>query len=74
MNAVVFKGYICGLQDTIANTWRITPKVVAQYHGIAKFKSTIHVKWIQVQKDPDKKWLQLRYCITEGDIQMVIKD
>jgi hypothetical protein len=30
--------------------------------------------WIQARKDPDKKWLQMRYCITEGDIDMVIKD
>jgi hypothetical protein len=25
-------------------------------------------------KDPNKQWLQMRYCITEGDIDMVIKD
>jgi hypothetical protein len=30
--------------------------------------------WIQAWKDPDKQWLQMRYCITEGDIDMVIKD
>jgi hypothetical protein len=30
--------------------------------------------WIQARKDPKKKWLQLRYCITEGDIQIGIKD
>jgi hypothetical protein len=29
--------------------------------------------WIQVQKDPNKKWLQMHYCITKGDIDMVIK-
>jgi len=27
-----------------------------------------------VWKDPNKKWLQLRYCITKGDIEMAIKD
>jgi hypothetical protein len=30
--------------------------------------------WIQAQKDPNKKWLQMCYYITEGDIDMVIKD
>jgi hypothetical protein len=30
--------------------------------------------WIQAWKDPNKQWLQLRYCITEGDIEMAIKD
>jgi hypothetical protein len=30
--------------------------------------------WIQVWKDPNKKWLQMHYCIMEGDIDMVIKD
>jgi hypothetical protein len=30
--------------------------------------------WIQVRKDPDKQWLQMHYCITEGDIDLVIKD
>jgi hypothetical protein len=30
--------------------------------------------WIQAQKDPNKQWLQMRYCITEDDIDMVIKE
>ena len=30
--------------------------------------------WIQVRKDLDKKWLQMHYCITEGDIDMVISE
>jgi hypothetical protein len=30
--------------------------------------------WIQARKDPDKQWLQMRYCITEGDIDMVISE
>jgi hypothetical protein len=29
--------------------------------------------WIQAQKDPNKKWLQMHYYITEGNINMVIK-
>jgi hypothetical protein len=30
--------------------------------------------WIQACKDPNKKLLQMRYCIIEGDIDLVIKD
>jgi hypothetical protein len=43
------------------------------YQGIANFKATIHVMWIQVQKDTNKEWMQLLYCIMEGDIEMAIK-
>jgi hypothetical protein len=30
--------------------------------------------WIQPRKDHDKQWLQMRYCITEGDIDMIISE
>jgi hypothetical protein len=30
--------------------------------------------WIQARKDPDKWWLQMCYCIIEGDIDMVISE
>jgi hypothetical protein len=30
--------------------------------------------WIQARKEINKKWIQMCYCITEGDIDMVIKD
>jgi hypothetical protein len=30
--------------------------------------------WIQPRQDPDKQWLQMRYCITKGDINMVISE
>jgi hypothetical protein len=30
--------------------------------------------WIQPRHDPYKKWLQMHYCITEGDINMVISE
>jgi hypothetical protein len=54
--------------------WRITPQAVAQYQNITNFKATRHAMWIQAWKDPNKKWLQMHYYITEGDIDMVIKD
>jgi hypothetical protein len=30
--------------------------------------------WIQPRKDPDKQWLQMHYYVTEGDINMIIKE
>jgi hypothetical protein len=30
--------------------------------------------WIHPENDPMKQWLQMRYCITEGDIDMVINE
>jgi hypothetical protein len=53
--------------------WRITLEVVARYKDMANFKATRHTMWIQPRRDPDKQWLQMRYCITEGDIDLVIK-
>jgi hypothetical protein len=44
------------------------------YQGISNFNAIRHVMWIQARKDPNKKCLQLCYCIMEGDIEMVIKD
>jgi hypothetical protein len=73
VNATIFEGYLRGIQDTIANTWRVTLEAIAQYQGISNFKTTRHAMWIQAQKDPDNQWLQLRYCITQVDIEMAIK-
>jgi hypothetical protein len=74
VNATIFEGYYNDLQESIANTWRVTPEMVAQYQGIANFKVTRHAMWIQAWKDPDNQWLQLCYCIKEEDIEMAIKD
>jgi hypothetical protein len=74
VNAGMFVGYYNELQESISNTWRITPEVVAQYHGITKFKSSRHTMWIQAWKDPKNQWLQLQYCINEEDIEMAIRD
>jgi hypothetical protein len=46
-NESMFSWYYNDLQESIANTWRITPKVVAQYRDIANFKVTKHTVWIQ---------------------------
>jgi hypothetical protein len=73
-NAAIFEGYLSDLQDNIANTWRVTQEEITQYQGIANFKATRHVMWIQVWKDIDNQWLQLWYCINRVDIEMPIKD
>jgi hypothetical protein len=70
----MFMGYYNDLQESIANTWRITPKVVAQYRDIANFKATRHIVWIQARRDPEKEWLQLCYCVKEEYVDMTIKD
>jgi hypothetical protein len=74
MNGDIFEGYLHNLQETITNIWRITSHDVENYQRITNFKATRHVMWIQVRKDPNKKWLQLCYFIMEGDIKMAIKD
>jgi hypothetical protein len=48
--------------------------MVAQYQGIANFKVTRHIVWIQAREDPKNQWLQLRYCFKEEDVEMAIKD
>jgi hypothetical protein len=70
----MFIGYYNDMQENIANIWRVTLEVVAQYQGIAKFKETGHVVLIQEQKDIEKEWLQLQYCVKEEDIEIAIKD
>jgi hypothetical protein len=72
MNGSIFEGYLRNLQEAISKVWRITPEVVARYGDITNFRATRHTMWIQVWKDLDKQWLQMHYCITEGDIDMVI--
>jgi hypothetical protein len=64
----MFAGCYNELEENIANTWQITPKMVMQYHGIANFKETMHTVWIQAYKDPENQWIQLRYCVKEEDV------
>jgi hypothetical protein len=70
----MFMGYYNDLQESISNTWRITPEVVAQYRDITNFKVTRHTVWIQARRDTKREWIQLRYCIKEEDVDMDIKD
>jgi len=74
VNGSIFEGYLHNLQEAIFEMWRITPDVVARYGNIANFQVTRHAMWTQARKDPDKKWLHMYYCITKGDIDMVISE
>jgi hypothetical protein len=29
--------------------------------------------WIQERRDPRKKWLQLRYCVTKEEVEMSMR-
>jgi hypothetical protein len=73
-NASTFSRYLSDMKEKIASSWRITPEVVMQYQGIAKFKAMRHNMWIQEHKDPDGEWLQLRYCINIEEVDWEIKD
>jgi hypothetical protein len=46
------------IQENLANTWRIPPKVVTKNQGIVDFEASIHNMWIQAKRDPKKEWLQ----------------
>jgi hypothetical protein len=48
--------------------------VVTKFNYIANFKASRDNMWIQVHRDPGKEWLQLRYCITEEDVEMDMRD
>jgi hypothetical protein len=73
-NGIIFEAYLCDIQEAISRSWRITPEVVTRYADITNFWATRQTMWIQPRQDPDKQWLQMRYCITEGDINMVINE
>jgi hypothetical protein len=73
-NGIIFEAYLWEIQEAISRAWRITPEAVARYGGIANFWARRQAMWIQPRQDPDKQWLQMRYCITEGDIDMIISE
>jgi hypothetical protein len=52
----------------------MTPEFVARYADIVDFQATRQTMWIHARHDPHKKWLHMRYYITEGDIDMVISE
>jgi len=73
-NGVIFEAYLCEIHKSISRSWIITPKVVARYVDITNFWATRQTMWIQPRKDPNKQWLHMCYCTTEGDIYMVINE
>jgi predicted Ser/Thr protein kinase len=73
-NKIIFEAYLQDIQEAIIRSWRITPEVITQYVDNANFWGTRQTMWIQPRQDLDKQWLQMHYCITEGDIDMVISE
>jgi hypothetical protein len=57
------------MQEKLENTWRIPLEVVTKNKGICNFQASRHNIWIQTKRDPKKEWLQLRYCVTEEEVQ-----
>jgi hypothetical protein len=73
-NTGTFARYFAEIQESIDNTWRITLDMVVQYNEIANFHATRHTMWIQVYRDPQKEWIELRCCVNEDDIEMAMQD
>jgi hypothetical protein len=61
---VYFLMYFDEMQEKVAETWRIPPEVVEEHKNIANFQVSRHNMWIQAKMDPNKNWLQMRYCVT----------
>jgi hypothetical protein len=73
-NTGTFANYFIEIHESISNTWRITPEVVAQFKDIANFKASRHNMWIQACRDLGKECLQLIYCVMEEDVEMAMRD
>jgi hypothetical protein len=73
-NEIVFKAYLWEIQEAISRSWRITPEAIARYEDIANFWDRRQAMWIQPRQDLDKQWLEMHYCFTKGDIDMIINE
>jgi hypothetical protein len=73
-NGIIFEAYLREIQEAINQAWRITPEVVTRFRGIANFWARKQAMWLQLRQDPHKHWLQMCYCITKGDIEMIIHE
>jgi hypothetical protein len=71
---IIFEAYIRDIHESINQTWRITLEAITRYGDITNFWATRQAMWIQPRQDPDRHGLSMHYCITEGDINMVISE
>jgi hypothetical protein len=60
--------------NSSVDTWRLSPEVVKENEGIVNFKESKKNIWIQSRRDPKKTWLKIQYCITNEEVQWVIKE
>jgi hypothetical protein len=72
-NDMLFQ-YLTGIQNNLADTWRISPETVQEYGHITNFRASRHNMWLQAKKDPTKEWLQLKYYVTMKDIHMEVQE
>jgi hypothetical protein len=69
------------LKDSYATCRRPSTKCGGSHHRLSRGIGTLPTSrphdiqcGYRCRRISDKQWLQMRYCITEGDIDMVIKD
>jgi NACalpha-BTF3-like transcription factor len=52
----------------------MSPQLVEAYGPIVEFRTDRHHMYIKSRKDPREEWVQMKYKITEEDIQLVMQD
>jgi hypothetical protein len=61
------------IQQHIANVWCIPVEVIQETEGIASFKASKNHMWIKVARDPEKAWLEMKYCVTKEEVYWIVK-
>jgi hypothetical protein len=56
-NNNMFTQYLTNIQNSLVDTWRISPETVKEYGQIENFWASRHNMWLQEKKDPTKEWL-----------------
>lgn len=51
---------------------RLSPPLFTQLSAYAIFKANFHRVYIQAQKDPEQKWNQFPYLLSETDVHEII--
>jgi len=59
---------------SIQNALFMFPKIVEAYVPVMEFHAYMHHMYIKSRKDPSEEWFQMKYKITEEDIQLVMLD
>jgi hypothetical protein len=70
----VFAMFLEDMQQNTSNVWRIPIEVVKETKGIYNFKASRHHMRIQARRDPKKKWLEMRYCTMQEEVEWIVQD